>query len=230
MSREWHIALAGEGGQGVQVVGEILALAGYKAGKEAIYIPNFGVEQRGGVSIAFVQIADTALGSPKFAKADVLVALSQRAIERTRGYIQPETIYIYETSALEVPHLNDQAVGIQAWETVAPEGFSLMVGHQADEPSRPPPGTALRPGNIVGIPAAEIAKNELIPRVFNIIILGAIVGASQVLPEDVVREALMDKLGAKFKDKPELEELNLKALQRGIDFARQQGRGQANDE
>jgi 2-oxoglutarate ferredoxin oxidoreductase subunit gamma len=48
------IALAGEGGQGVQSIAEILAEAANEGGKNALYIPNFGVEQRGGVSIAFV--------------------------------------------------------------------------------------------------------------------------------------------------------------------------------
>ena len=55
MSRT-KIVLAGEGGQGVQSVAKILVEAGYEAGKQILYIPNFGVEQRGGVSIAFCQI------------------------------------------------------------------------------------------------------------------------------------------------------------------------------
>ena len=66
------IALAGEGGQGVQVIANILAEAANAEGKEAIYIPNFGVEQRG-VSIAYVQIDDKRIGSPKFSK---LISLS----------------------------------------------------------------------------------------------------------------------------------------------------------
>ena len=57
MSRT-KIVLAGEGGQGVQSIAKILVEAGYEAGKQILYIPNFGVEQRGGVSIAFCQIAD----------------------------------------------------------------------------------------------------------------------------------------------------------------------------
>ena len=37
-----RVALAGEGGQGVQSVAEIMAEAAYDEGKQAIYIPNFG--------------------------------------------------------------------------------------------------------------------------------------------------------------------------------------------
>lgn len=220
MSKDlWRIALAGEGGQGVQLVGEILAEAAYLDGKEAIYIPNFGVEQRGGISIAFVQISDRPIGSPKFAKADILVPLSKRAIARTSAFIQPETLYIYECSALQVPHLNDQVIGLQAWDTVAPEAFSLMVGHQPDQPGQPPENTELRPGRIIGIPAAQIAKDELEPRVFNIIILGAVVAVCDALRPEIVRQAIEAKLGDKFKAKPELRELNFQAFERGLKLA-----------
>ena len=76
------IVLAGEGGQGVQSVAKILVEAGYEANKEILYIPNFGVEQRGGVSIAFCQIGDEKIGEPRFSKGDIVIMLSDRAIER----------------------------------------------------------------------------------------------------------------------------------------------------
>ena len=41
MSRT-KIVLAGEGGQGVQSIAKILVEAGYEAGKQVLYIPNFG--------------------------------------------------------------------------------------------------------------------------------------------------------------------------------------------
>lgn len=70
MSRT-KIVLAGEGGQGVQSIAKILVEAGYEAGKQILYIPNFGVEQRGGVSIAFCQISDE-----KSASRDLLRVIS----------------------------------------------------------------------------------------------------------------------------------------------------------
>ena len=75
MSRT-KIVLAGEGGQGVQSIAKILVEAGYEANKEVLYIPNFGVEQRGGVSIAFCQIADERIGEPRYSKGDIIIMLS----------------------------------------------------------------------------------------------------------------------------------------------------------
>ena len=92
------IVLAGEGGQGVQSVAKILVEAGYEAGKEILYIPNFGVEQRGGVSVAFCQIADEKIGEPRFAKGDIIIALSDRAIARCETYTSPESVVVYDSS------------------------------------------------------------------------------------------------------------------------------------
>lgn len=218
MAGALRICMAGEGGQGVQTVAEILAEAAYSSGKEAIYIPNFGVEQRGGVSIAFVQISDEKVGSPKFKKADILVVLSPRSVDRTKGYIQENTTYVYDSSAITPPMIHDAMVGIQAWDTIAPEAFADQVGSRPGIPIEPPAGL-----KVVGIPAAEVAKNELSPRVFNVIVLGAVVEVSKVLTENDVLAALDHTLAGKFKDRPELKDLNHRAFARGAELVRTAG-------
>jgi len=85
------VLIAGEGGQGVQVIAEILAKAAFVEGKKALYIPNFGVEQRGGVSLAFVVIDEKPVVYPKFEQADILAILTVRAEERIKPYIGPQT-------------------------------------------------------------------------------------------------------------------------------------------
>lgn len=77
-----RLLLAGEGGQGVQVVAEIISKAAFSEGREVSYIPNFGVEQRGGVSLAFVIIGRSPIAYPKFREADWLVIFSERATPR----------------------------------------------------------------------------------------------------------------------------------------------------
>ncbi|MCX6806836.1 MAG: 2-oxoacid:acceptor oxidoreductase family protein [Candidatus Berkelbacteria bacterium] len=85
------ILLAGEGGQGVQVIAEILNNTAYKAGLESIYIPNYGVEQRGGVSLAYLQLSKNPIAYPKFKIADILVVLCERAINRVKNYSNRKT-------------------------------------------------------------------------------------------------------------------------------------------
>lgn len=88
------ILLAGEGGQGVQLAAEILAKSAFMEGLSASVIPNFGVEQRGGVSLAFVIIGGQIL-YPKFGQADVAAILCDRARERARPILGPQTKMIY---------------------------------------------------------------------------------------------------------------------------------------
>lgn len=85
------ILFAGEGGQGVQTAAEILAKAAFNEGQMASYIPNFGVEQRGGASLAFVVIDPKPVVYPKFQKADLLVVFSDRSVDRVRRYQSPQT-------------------------------------------------------------------------------------------------------------------------------------------
>ncbi|MEW6227453.1 MAG: 2-oxoacid:acceptor oxidoreductase family protein [Bacillota bacterium] len=214
------IALAGEGGQGVQLVGEVLALAGFLSGIESLYIPNFGVEQRGGVSLAYVQLSKRPIGSPKFRHADALVALSNRSIDRTRSLVGPGTLLMYDSSSVEPPAIEDDAIGIQGWDTVAPEAFSSMVGSRRGRASGEDRNGAAP--FAVGLPAADIARREFTPRVFNVIVMGAVVEATGAVSPDKVKEALDLKLAYKFKDDPKLRDLNHRALERGAGLIREE--------
>ena len=58
---------------------------------------------------------------------------------------------------------------------------------------------------VVAIPANDIAKNELHPRVFNVIILGAIIAATDVLPMDSIKKALEKKSWRQICGKPQAQ-------------------------
>lgn len=129
-----RVALGGEGGQGVQAIAKILVEAAYLENKNVIYIPNFGIEQRGGVSIAFSQISDSPIGEAKFAKGDVVIMLSDRAIERCAQYVDPEkTIVIYDSSVCETKptFTAKEIIGIPATrlalEKLSPRVFNMII-------------------------------------------------------------------------------------------------------
>ena len=73
---------------------------------------------------------------------------------------------------------------------------------------------------LVAIPANDIAKSELHPRVFNIIILGAVIAATEVLPLDAIKKALDVKLADKFANNEALRTMNFKALDRGYELVK----------
>ena len=179
-----RIALAGEGGQGVQSIAEILVEAAYNQNQQTLYIPNFGLEQRGGVSIAFIQFSDQRIGAPKFNRADVVIAVSERAVPRTAVYSGPETIFVYDSSI-----------------EVGPE----VLPSEARQ--------------IISIPALEMASKELHPRVFNIIIMGAVIGITGVVSFEATREAMEHKLAHVFEKNPAMREMNYRALEIGGQIA-----------
>lgn len=96
------ILIAGEGGQGIQTIAQVLAKAAFREDKNALYIPNFGVEQRGGASIAFLVIDKNPVVYPKFEKADILAILSERVKERVKRYQDSQTKVISDPNNLTV--------------------------------------------------------------------------------------------------------------------------------
>lgn len=90
------VMIVGEGGQGIQTVAKLLARATFDNGYHVTYIPNFGTEQRGGISIAFVKISGKEIVSPKFKFADIFVILTRRNIKRTLPYISTDTQVLYD--------------------------------------------------------------------------------------------------------------------------------------
>jgi len=93
------IVVAGEGGQGVQTIAKILLQAAHQKKMQVSYIPNFGVEQRGGVSVAFVKIdPDQPIVFPKFDKGDLVVILSDRSVKRTLRYVDKNTEVIINST------------------------------------------------------------------------------------------------------------------------------------
>jgi len=128
MSNHLKILIAGEGGQGVQTIGKILAQAAFQKNLKALYLPNFGVEQRGGISVAFVQIRKKNLYYPKFSKADILVLLSKRSVERAKRYAGKKTRIIYNSSEVAKDTLPDtiSLIPIDAAK-IASEEFTPQV-------------------------------------------------------------------------------------------------------
>ncbi|MBN2100731.1 2-oxoacid:acceptor oxidoreductase family protein [Candidatus Dojkabacteria bacterium] len=114
--------LVGEGGQGVQTIAKLLAKAAFAKDYHTSYIPNFGTEQRGGISIAFLQVACEEIVSPKFVDPNVFIILSSRDINRTLRYITKNTTVIYDKYLVKkeiVEKLKKQSptvVGVDAFE------------------------------------------------------------------------------------------------------------------
>ena len=80
------ILLSGDGGQGIQLIANMICQAAFETDFHVTAIPNYGLEQRGGVSLNFIQISDKKQVYPKFTKPDILLIMSPQAKERVEEY------------------------------------------------------------------------------------------------------------------------------------------------
>jgi 2-oxoglutarate ferredoxin oxidoreductase subunit gamma len=79
---ENRILVAGFGGQGVMIIGKMLAEASWMAGKKATFLPVYGPEQRGGTANCTVTISDEEIGAPDGKTVDTFIALNDVSLKR----------------------------------------------------------------------------------------------------------------------------------------------------
>lgn len=183
MSETFKIVLCGEGGQGVQSIAKIIAQAAFDQGRKAVYVPYFSTEKRGGVTEAFAQIGDFVPAYPKFAKADLWVVLSQRAVDRIYDYLKDDSRIVVNS------YLVKDLTRIARWKPIE-------------------------------IDAGRIAKEEFKkPRVFNMVIMGAMLKLIPGLDKDKFESALDHVFASKYLKDPSLRELNRKAFDKGYELA-----------
>lgn len=79
---------SGFGGQGVLMMGYVLAVAGMYDGKNVTYLPAYGAEVRGGTANCTVAIADEEIASPVASSPEFVVVMNKPSLERFQNIIQ----------------------------------------------------------------------------------------------------------------------------------------------
>jgi 2-oxoglutarate ferredoxin oxidoreductase subunit gamma len=99
MSFRYEIRLSGAGGQGLILVGKILAeAAAIYDDKNATQSQSYGPEARGGASRSEVIISDGDIDYPKATKIDLLLAMTQEAVDKYASDMKEGGIIIVDSS------------------------------------------------------------------------------------------------------------------------------------
>jgi 2-oxoisovalerate ferredoxin oxidoreductase beta subunit len=77
-----RVRVAGFGGQGVLLLGEVLAEAGLDAGLEVSWLPSYGPEMRSGTSNCHVRLSRQPIDSPLVTQPNVLVAMNEPSLRK----------------------------------------------------------------------------------------------------------------------------------------------------
>lgn len=98
---ENSLLVAGFGGQGVVLIGQLLGYAASSAGMNATYYPSYGAEQRGGTANCTVVLSDEEIGSPVVSKLDVVIAMNEPSLVRFEGWVKPGGTIIVNSSLVK---------------------------------------------------------------------------------------------------------------------------------
>ena len=94
-----RVRVAGFGGQGVLLLGEVLAEAGLDAGLEVSWLPSYGPEMRSGTSNCQVRIASELIDSPLVPVPNILIAMNEPSLRKFDGSVSPGGWVIYNGDA-----------------------------------------------------------------------------------------------------------------------------------
>lgn len=97
------VIIAGFGGQGVLLIGKMLARAGMHEGKHVCWLPSYGPEMRGGTANCTVVISDNPIGSPLVTRPRAIVVLNLPSLDKFEPQVRPQGLIIVNTSLIHRP-------------------------------------------------------------------------------------------------------------------------------
>lgn len=120
---------AGFGGQGVMVLGQLVAYTGIEEGRHVTWIPSYGPEMRGGTANCGVVLSEEEIGSPVVDSADVLVIMNQPSLSKFLDRVKKGGILIYNSDLVEYDNSRPDvsAIGVPASSTALELGSDKIA-------------------------------------------------------------------------------------------------------
>jgi indolepyruvate ferredoxin oxidoreductase beta subunit len=190
-----NIVIAGVGGQGSVLAGQIIARAASLAGFCVATSEVHGMAQRGGSVFSTVRYGEDVL-SPAVPEgaADVLLAFEKLEALRYLSYLKADGLAL----------VNDQRI--------MPSIESLKLAPYPDDKTIEET-LRRRAGMVLIVPALAIAQGLGVPALINTVMLGAL-SAFLELPHEKWRQAITELVP------PKTVELNLAAFNEGLDWTK----------
>jgi len=93
-----RVIIAGSGGQGIMLLGKVIAQAAMREDKFITWLPAYGPEVRGGAAHCMVIISDSEIGSPYIDKADTLIIMNQPSLAKFKNRLKDDGLMVLNTS------------------------------------------------------------------------------------------------------------------------------------
>lgn len=178
-AEDLRIKVAGFGGQGVLLLGQLLTEMGMREGLEVSWLPSYGPEMRSGSANCHICLSQGRIGTPLVTSPDVLVAMNEPSLRKFAAQVALGGLILYNQEQL-------------------------------------PPDLHLPQARVLCIPASAIADKLGSTKAANIVMLGALLEATDCLLTSTAEGVLKTKI-----KKTEMLQLNRSALVAGREFVHQ---------
>ncbi len=94
------ILCAGFGGQGIMVLGKVIANAGMDKGYNVTWMPSYGAEVRGGTAHSMVRISSANIASPIVVSPDTEFIMNELSLDKFEGSLKKDGTLILNSSLI----------------------------------------------------------------------------------------------------------------------------------
>ncbi|TVQ99127.1 MAG: 2-oxoacid:ferredoxin oxidoreductase subunit gamma [Desulfovibrionales bacterium] len=130
MSGYQDVIVAGFGGQGVMLIGTLLAYAAMEDGQNVTYLPVYGPEMRGGTANCTVVVSREDIGSPIIRLPKSLIAMNRPSLDKFQPRVKDGGTVVINSSLVDMDLADNdrlRTVGVPANEIADSLGNTKMA-------------------------------------------------------------------------------------------------------
>ncbi len=156
---EKDIIIAGFGGQGVLLAGEVLANGFMIDDKNVTWYPSYGAEMRGGTVNCTVVMSDDDVSAVQKSQADYIIVLNQASFDRFEAGVKKGGTIIVNSSLAQVKKSRDDInyISVPITQTAHDRLSNVRMSNILAL------GVFARVSNLVSLETLEKALNNVIP-------------------------------------------------------------------
>ncbi|HAV10738.1 MAG TPA: 2-oxoacid:ferredoxin oxidoreductase subunit gamma [Dehalococcoidia bacterium] len=95
-----EIVISGFGGQGLLVIGRLLADAGMIEDRNVVWLPSYGAEKRGGTCSCHITISNEKIGALYIKRPTAAIVMSPSALTRLEPLVKSDGILVINSSLI----------------------------------------------------------------------------------------------------------------------------------
>jgi 2-oxoglutarate ferredoxin oxidoreductase subunit gamma len=156
-----EMIFAGFGGQGVMLMGQILAYAGMLEGQQVSWFPAYGPEMRGGTANCSIIIGDEPVGTPIVTEPSVVVAMNLPSLDKFEPSLPVGGTLLINSSLIDrKPHRTDVKTYYVPCNDIAQELGNLKVANMVMVGAIIAASGVVNIDSVITVLAKKIFKNK----------------------------------------------------------------------